>query len=979
MAEDSFEVNLDWMKKYFLKNKFVLIFSLLTFFSLILWVSSSAGFSLKISFLVQFASLFPPILWLFLTISLLASSILAYYEKYSLMFLPIMIWLLLTTAIVRTSNMPDLVNAATGEPVLGPDLDPFLFLRNAIEISQGKNMGPLDEMRYAPLGASSYIKGNMMPWAILGVYKMLDLIGNFSVTQSAIISPVIFFLISLIGFFFFVKVLFSFKFSKNKALAGATIASIFYAFIPAMVHRTIAGIPELESLGMIWFWFAFLFFALAWKKNLMEDEKKFVFKNKKMILYGLLTGLFTGLMSWTWGGYRYIYMVLAFAVFLAFLFNIEKKKNILIFGSFVFAGLLIEIIKVKNIFLIVTNFNDIGFALGVFLIMIVNYLFFETKFKNNSLLIRIKEKTKLPENVLSILFFVLFGMLLLLIFNPTLIYDLFSRTLLGLLEPFGKGRIALTVSENRAPYFTEVLSTFGGLVWMFLAGIVLVFFNVTKHFEKKNKTILNSFFVIFVLTFVFSRISPSGLLNGETFISKFLYIGGLILFAFVLLFIYLRSYIKKEEKTLTDFSKINFASLILISFSFWGIVSMRGAVRLFFIIAPIIILVAIYFFVKVTDHLKSKDDLVKMFAWLIILGSIFILLTAFMSHAGSTVAISHQTIPSSYNQQWHYAMNWVSENTPENSIFVHWWDYGYWVQTLGGRPTVTDGGHYISWWDHTTARYLLTTSKPETALSLMKTHNVSYLLIDSTDVGKYSAFSKIGSDETGKDRFSWIPVMPLDESQTRESNNKTRIVYMGGQAIDSDIIYELNETPIFLPAEKAGLVGIIVEYSLKEKDITFSQPIGVFIYNSQRYDLPLRYIFYNDDLIDFGNGINSTTRFIPGLDQGSKGVSINPLGATIYLSEKTKDTLFAQLYLMDDPNNLYPDIALVHTEEDVVVKSLKQQGLDFGNFLYYQGLRGPIKIWEVNPSEKIIERGEFLWNIDPNGNWASLDDLQFTN
>src|SRR5690606_26222141 len=95
-----------------------------------------------------------------------------------------------------------------------------------------------------------------------------------------------------------------------------------------------------------------------------------------------------------------------------------------------------------------------------------------------------------------------------------------------------------------------------------------------------------------------------------------------------------------------------------------------------------------------------------------------------------------------------------------------WWDYGYWVQTIGERPTLTDGAHANEWWDYTTARYLLTTPTPETALSLMKTHNVSYLLIDSTDIGKYGAFSSIGSDETGNDRLSQIPTMVFDGSQS---------------------------------------------------------------------------------------------------------------------------------------------------------------------------------------------------------------------
>ena len=126
-------------------------------------------------------------------------------------------------------------------------------------------------------------------------------------------------------------------------------------------------------------------------------------------------------------------------------------------------------------------------------------------------------------------------------------------------------------------------------------------------------------------------------------------------------------------------------------------------------------------------------------------------------------------------------MKWVRENTNEGDVFAHWWDYGYWVQYLGQRPTISDGGHFQGFKDHFVGRYLLTTPKPETALSLMKSNNVSYLLIDPTDLGKYGAYSKIGSDEKGIDRFSQIPIMIFN----KETNS-----YRGGAFVDEDIIYK---------------------------------------------------------------------------------------------------------------------------------------------------------------------------------------------
>ena len=39
---------------------------------------------------------------------------------------------------------------------------------------------------------------------------------------------------------------------------------------------------------------------------------------------------------------------------------------------------------------------------------------------------------------------------------------------------------------------------------------------------------------------------------------------------------------------------------------------------------------------------------------------------------------------------WIDATNWIKENTPSDSVIFSWWDYGYWIQTLGERTTLAD-------------------------------------------------------------------------------------------------------------------------------------------------------------------------------------------------------------------------------------------------------------------------------------------------
>ncbi len=969
MSDETIEINTKVIKKYLLKNNFVLVFSLLALISLVFWASGVFEFSLKINYLIQIVGFFSPTIWFFLSVMLIFSVLAAYHEKWILMIIPLLIWLLVTTAIVRTSNIPNLVNAATGEPVLGPDLDPYLFTRNAIEISQGKNLGEFDQMRAAPFGGPSYIKGNMMPWVIFYTYKVANIFTDASVMEAAIIAPVIFFLLSLMGFFLFTYVLFSFKLSRNKALIGATLASFLYAFIPSMLHRTTAGIPELESLGIVWFWLAFLFFTLSWKQKFKGNS---LVINKKLIGYGLLAGIFTGAMSWTWGGYKYIYLVIASVSFLVFLFEKEKVKNFMIYFSWFVPAIILEILNNGQRALFNISAGT-GLATGIFVLMIVNIILFNTQLKNKLKL----KKIRLPETITTILMLFILGVISLLIINPSALIETFSSVINSFFKPFGASRVGTTVAENRIPYLIEALNNFGNIIWLFFFGLIVLFYESTKHFSKEKKLGLNFFFIIFISSFMFSSISPQHILNGQSFISKTLYLGGLLVFLGFLIYIYTIAYKTRDEKTLNDFKKIGISYLILLVFAFFGLMFMRSAIRFFFLVSPALIIVASYLPFKISENVKKVgDDLTKMVLWIILIVILFVVAGTLLSYMGGTTISAKNIAPSSYNQQWHYAMDWVSENTPENAIFTHWWDYGYWVQTLGNRATVADGGYHVR--NHFLGRYMLTTKNPDTALGFMNTFNVTHLLIDSTDVGKYPAFSKIGSDETGKDRFASIPVMPRDESQTQESNESVMVVFGGGQMINNDIIYTtLENKEIFLPGERTGLAAIILSYETKNEDASFNQPEGIFVYNNERYDIPLRYIYYNEKIIDFETGIESIIRIVPSLQQNSQGVSINQIGAVIYLSEKTKDTLFSQLYLLDDLENRYPTITLTHIEDDLVVKSLKRQGLDLGSFLYYQGLRGPIKIWRVNYPENTPRHEEYTkrYNFDKDDSWGKFDYL----
>jgi hypothetical protein len=413
-------------------------------------------------------------------------------------------------------------------------------------------------------------------------------------------------------------------------------------------------------------------------------------------------------------------------------------------------------------------------------------------------LIMLSEKEKIKYGkirklrpLFSLIIGIVIGLILFIIIGKDVL-GLLSEIFSGFLHPFGTGRIGLTVAENKQPYLLDWIGETGRLFfWMFFIGVIIAGIEISKLLgSRKRRSLFCGAWVIMVSGILLSRISSDSLLNGENFLSKFVYFGGLFLFIFIAGWIYLKERVN-----------ISFNLILIGSWLFIMIISGRGAIRLLFAITPFACFMAGFAAVNVFNYAKkTRDGFFRILFWSLFVLIIIFSLFSFYSFIVSSKEQAQFTGPSASNQ-WQRAMQWVRENTIQNAIFVHWWDYGYWVQYLGERATITDGGHANGFWDHLIGRYVLTTTKPETALSFIKAHKASYLLIDPTDIGKYPAYSSIGSGPQKEDRHAWIPTLSSDANQIRETAQGEIRIYQTGFLIEDDIIYKENNTEVFLPAE----------------------------------------------------------------------------------------------------------------------------------------------------------------------------------
>lgn len=857
---------------------------------------------------------------------------------------------------IRTLNLSKLKDVTTGTWTLGPDLDPFLFLRWAKYIVQNGSLMVLDSMRYVPLSYDTSAEKKLLSYLIAEFHNILSFFSlTDSVTYSAIIFPVFMFALTTIVFFLFARKIFYKEDLKIRNII-ALIATLFFVLIPSLLPRTIAGIPEKESVAIGLIFLSFYLFLEAFTSE----------KTRNSLIFGALAGISTATTGLIWGGVSFIFIAINGATGLAFILGKVDKKRLYSFGLWITLSIILTI--PFSIFDIAGTFKSIttsGGAIALFLIMFIDiYIVKKNLFKLKDK----SEKMRIPSQILSLILIALILIILIvIILGPNFIVEVIQNIIDATVRPLGGSRLLVTVAENRQPYFIgEWRQDFGPIMfnipiffWFFFIGSVLIFNHMLKDLKKRERWILTLSYLLFLFCLVFSRYAPHpNLLDGEGNLSLLMYFGGVLIFMCSFGYIYLKKY---RDGTFEEIEKFNFAYMFYLIILSLAIVGARGGVRLIMILAAVSPVAASFFSVKtISKAFKEKEETLKFFMVVLAIIVVFLTLFTIWNYYQVEKSTAANFAPGIYQVQWQKAMEWVRNDTPTNAVFAHWWDYGYWVQTIGERATVLDGGNAIAYWNYLMGRNVLTGIDEKETLEFLYAHNTTHLLIDSTDIGKYTAFSSIGSDKN-YDRFSWISTFIVDEKQTQETNNETIHVYIGGSSTDEDIIWNDGGKEIFLPARKTGIGAIILK-----KDIqgNLLQPQAIFIYNSQQHSIPLKYAYYNNTQYNFDSGLDAGIFIYPSVTQNNNQLAINNMGAILYLSKRTIHSNLAKLYLFDQKTDYFK---LAYTESHPIIENLRQQGVQIGEFIQYQEFIGPIKIWEIKYPSYVEFKKEYVQKeyIDP--------------
>ena len=98
---------------------------------------------------------------------------------------------------------------------------------------------------------------------------------------------------------------------------------------------------------------------------------------------------------------------------------------------------------------------------------------------------------------------------------------------------------------------------------------------------------------------------------------------------------------------------------------------------------------------------------------------------------------------------WTDAMEWLSQNTESDAVIASWWDYGYWITTLGNRPSLADNATLNHTRIQSIARMFV--SDEESAMKIVQDLKADYLLVYVVGQVRFYGQTNTNGTEAGGD------------------------------------------------------------------------------------------------------------------------------------------------------------------------------------------------------------------------------------
>jgi dolichyl-diphosphooligosaccharide--protein glycosyltransferase len=168
---------------------------------------------------------------------------------------------------------------------------------------------------------------------------------------------------------------------------------------------------------------------------------------------------------------------------------------------------------------------------------------------------------------------------------------------------------------------------------------------------------------------------------------------------------------------------------------------------------------------------------------------------------------------------WPETLEWIKNNTPEDSIVASWWDYGYWISTVAERTTLIDNATLGDWQIKKVAEIFMNT--PDEAWNVLTTWDVDYVVVfvaaqrlDGDWNGESLYVLNGGGDESKKSWFMRIADVELSKYLESDGNTASNYFWnetMLGKMIPyNTLVYYDDESKLSYEIFQTGTIPISV-------------------------------------------------------------------------------------------------------------------------------------------------------------------------
>ena len=606
--------------------------------------------------------------------------------------------------------------------------DPYLYAKLRDEIADLGYLPTTDMHRWLPYGRDNGQLLSLYSYVLAYSHKVIGpFFPKLTLYHIQLYSPAVFFTLGLAALSLFLARIYGIGFAGTTALILATL--------PGSINRSLAGFSDRDA--WVWLLAVLAIITYLYKERMVPGWRRY--------LVTALAGFtaFLGGLSWE-----------AFGLFTAIIVCVEIWK----FCStdteqYLKEYFLWVFMFVPWLFLISPAYRSgYGFSMHVTELMLLPSLIVLGIRSARHLLLHFFKWFRLHARLLA------FGLLLIGIAIGIWYVTSQSHTFALTAYPLHKSRLMQHVSELKSPYFQHWQSQYGGIFVLGSLGLVL---RSLQYWRWKGLP-LAVYLSLFVGATFFRE--PLSIWIGDFWTdtvfasSIFLTITGLGIAC------------RRHEKTDSN-------EQILIATIVWFILWVglaRNAVRhSFFIGVPLAFGTASFLWISPTQLIQKlkgakilhPDIQEKSVTACIAIGVLVpvLLWAPFGGHATRSVDTAQQRKPIPGEGSLLKTFQWMKTELSQEAVVAATWDFGTQLNMLGGVKTIIDPDHYIQYWIHLYYRHVFCAQTEHEALSFLKTHNVTHLmLIDKEVVFRAEDNSFIGSDKTNDKQFRFHKLKKID-------------------------------------------------------------------------------------------------------------------------------------------------------------------------------------------------------------------------